>query len=120
MIELNYKQNYQGPSTTAKSAVDGRLKVGVASLKKAIKNKKIKKMNKEDKSKSLMTPKPEIMGVKPYGSIGPDRSQSETKVVEKIKGKKKAKLGIGSTSKSGEKANVGGISKVIGNFINRK
>jgi hypothetical protein len=69
----------------------------------------------EDKGKKEDFDESELMGVKPYGNIGPDRTAEETKVVEKLK-KKKAE---GSTSQSGEKANVGEVSKAIGSFVNR-
>lgn len=68
-----------------------------------------------DKGKKEDFDESELMGVKPYGNIGPGRSAEETKVVEKLKAKK-AK---GSTSESGEEANVGKVSKAIGNFVNR-
>ena len=34
MFENKTQQNYKGPTTTAKSAIEGRLKVGVANRKK--------------------------------------------------------------------------------------
>lgn len=69
----------------------------------------------EDKGKVETTDESELMGVKPYGNIGPGRSAAETKVVEKLKNKK-AK---GSTSQSGEEANVGKVSTAIKSFVNR-
>ena len=55
-----------------------------------------------------------LMETKPYGNIGPDRTQEETKVVEKIKKKKKVEVAEGSSEESGTTANVGEVSKAIG------
>jgi len=70
----------------------------------------------EDKGKVETTDESELMGVKPYASIGPGRTTDEAKVVEKLKQKKLAK---GSTSQSGEEANVGKVSTAISSFVNR-
>lgn len=68
-----------------------------------------------DKGKKENFDESELMGVKPFGWIGPNRTAEEQKVVEKLK-TKRAK---GSTSQSGEKANVGEVSKAIKSFVNR-
>ena len=73
----------------------------------------------KDKGKTQTQDMSEIMGVKPYGSIGPNRTTVETRVIEKMKKKKKVEVAEGSTSKSGVKANAGECSKAIGNFVNR-
>lgn len=74
-------------------------------------------MTHEDKGKTTTEDQSDLMGVKPFGSIGSDRTQNETKsIVDKLK-KKRAE---GSTQKTGEKANVGEVSSAIGNFVNRK
>jgi hypothetical protein len=36
MLDINTPQNYTGPTTTANSATEGRLKVGVETKKKII------------------------------------------------------------------------------------
>ena len=68
-----------------------------------------------DKGKKEDFDESELLGVKPYGNIGPGRTAEETKVVEKLK-KKRA---TGSTSESGQEANLGKVSTAIGNFVNR-
>ncbi len=74
----------------------------------------------EDKGKTTTHDQSDLMSIKPFGNIGEDRSQEETKIVGKLKKKKADSLRAkGSTEESGEKANVGGISKSIGNFVNR-
>lgn len=76
--------------------------------------------NIEDKGKTEMHDQSDLMGLKPFGNIGEGRSQEETKIVGKLKKKKADTLRAkGSTTESGEKSNVGGISKSIGNFVNR-
>lgn len=70
----------------------------------------------EDKGKTEMHDQSDLMGIKPFGNIGPGRTTEEAKVVEKIK-RLRAK---GSTSQSGEKANGVGVSTAISNFTNRK
>jgi hypothetical protein len=79
-------------------------------------------MANEDKGKNTMHDMSNLMGVKPYGNIGPGRDTEETKsVVGKLKKKKSDSLiAEGSTSKSGEEANVGKVSSAIGSFVNRK
>ena len=72
-------------------------------------------MKEENKGKVETSDESDLMGIKPYGNIGPGRSTDEAKIVEKLK-KKRAK---GSTAESGEKANVGIVTKAIGNFVNR-
>jgi hypothetical protein len=76
-------------------------------------------MANQDKGKVETFDMSNLMETKPYGNIGPDRSQEETKVVEKLKRKKKVEVAEGSTEESGQKANVGEVSKAIGNFVNR-
>jgi hypothetical protein len=78
-------------------------------------------MANEDKGKTTTTDQSGLLGVKPYGNIGPDRDADEAAgVVTKLKKKKLDALRAeGSTSESGEKANVGEVSKAIGNFVNK-
>lgn len=73
----------------------------------------------EDKGKVANHDQSDLMGIKPFGNIGPGRTTDETKsVVSKLKKKKVDSLrASGSTSQSGEKANVGDISKAIGRFV---
>ena len=73
-------------------------------------------MKNEDKGKSSMHDESFLMGIKPFGSIGPDNGID---IVGKLKKKKTDSLAKGSTSKSGEKANVGNVSTAIGSFVNR-
>lgn len=75
----------------------------------------------EDKGKKENYDQSDLMGVKPYGNIGPDRDTEETKsVVSKLKKKKVDSLRAeGSTEESGLEANVGKVSTAIGNFVNR-
>ena len=75
----------------------------------------------EDKGQTTSHDQDDLLGQKPHGSIGPGRTQEEAKVVKHLKKKKASKLRAeGSTSKSGEKANVGEVCKSIGSFVNRK
>lgn len=83
-------------------------------------------MTTEDKGKVDSFDKSDLMGVKPFGNIGPGRSTEETKkVVEKLK-KRKANGGEegdgdiadGSTEESGEKANA--VSSALSGFANRR
>ena len=75
----------------------------------------------EDKGKVETHDQSDIMGVKPYGNIGPGRTTEETKVVGKLKKKKGESLRAeGSTQKSGESANADGVSKAIGHFVNNR
>lgn len=75
----------------------------------------------EDKGKVNTHDQSDLLGVKPFGNIGPGRTQEETAVVGKLKKKKADALRAeGSTSQSGEKANVGEVSTAIGSFVNRK
>ena len=78
--------------------------------------------NTEDKGKVETFDQSDLLGVKPYGSIGPGRDTEEAKsVVSKLKKKKAGAIAAeGSTQKSGEEANVGEVSSAIGNFVNRK
>ena len=73
-----------------------------------------------DKGKTTTHDQSDLMGIKPFGNIGPDRTTEETKsVVGKLKKKKGSALRAeGSTVKSGEEANAS-VSKAIGNFVNR-
>ena len=73
----------------------------------------------QDKGKTTTYVESDLMGVKPYANIGPGRTSKEAALVTKLKKKKKALLAKGSTSKEGEEANVGSVSKSIGNFVNR-
>ena len=72
----------------------------------------------EDKGKTQSFDKSDLMGVKPFGSIGPDRTTEETKkIVSKLKKKKMGgHVAEGSTTESGECANV--ASKAISGFAN--
>jgi len=75
-------------------------------------------MATEDKGKTTVHDQSDLLGKKPFGNIGPDRTSEE--VVGKLKKKKADSLRAeGSTVESGEKANLGGIQKSIGNFVNR-
>ena len=77
-------------------------------------------MQTEDKGKKENFDQSDLMGVKPYGNIGPGRTAEEAKVVTKLKKKKVGSLRAeGSTEQSGEEANAGSITKSIGNFVNR-
>ena len=51
MLDINSNQNYTGPTTTANSVVDGRMKVDVGQYKskKAIIKGKIKKIKEHEK-----------------------------------------------------------------------
>lgn len=74
----------------------------------------------EDKGKVATHDMSHLMGQKPYGNIGPGRTAEEAAIVGKLKKKKASSLiAEGSTEESGEKANVGEVSKSIGNFVNR-
>lgn len=75
----------------------------------------------EDKIKTTTHNQSDLLGMKPFGNIGEGRTGEE---VKKVKGKLKSKKGAalraeGSTSQSGEKANVGNVSKSISSFVNR-
>ena len=75
----------------------------------------------EDKIQTTKHDQTDLLGQKPHGSIGPGRTTQETAIVGKLKKKKLGSLRAkGSTSVSGEKANVGECSKAIGAFVNRK
>ena len=74
----------------------------------------------EDKGKKETHDASSLVGVKPFGNIGPGRTTDEAKVVSKLKKKKAANIADGSTSQSGEEANVGKVSTAIGSFVNRK
>lgn len=87
-------------------------------------------MVNEDKGKTKMYDQSDLMGMKPFGNIGPDRTVEQMKVVGKLKKKKAGQLRAkGSTEESGETDNAGGtdssngknaakISTVIGHFVN--
>lgn len=68
-----------------------------------------------DKSKMVSVPHHDLLGTKPAGTIGPSRTQAETKVVGKLKAKKVAK----NTFKQSQKANVGEASRAISALVNR-
>ena len=76
----------------------------------------------EDKGKKENFDQSDLMGKKPFSSIGENRDTEETKnVVSKLKKKKVGALRAeGSTHEDGEKANAGGCSKAISGFVNRK
>lgn len=78
-------------------------------------------MNTEDKGKAQTHDQSDLMGVKPFGSIGPGRTTEETRVVGKLKKKKADALRAdGSTLDSGIDANAGsGVAGAIGKFVNR-
>lgn len=75
----------------------------------------------EDKGKVTTHDQSDLMGVKPFGSIGSGRTTEETKkIVGKLKKKKVGSLRAeGSTIESGEKANAGRVSTAIGKFVNK-
>jgi hypothetical protein len=74
----------------------------------------------EDKGKKENFDQSDLSGLKPFGSIGPGRTQAETMVVKKLKSKKAGQLRAkGSTSKEGLEANAGKVSAAIGNFANK-
>ena len=77
-------------------------------------------MANEDKGKKENFDQSDLMGVKPFGNIGPDRDTEETKsVVNKLKKKKVDSLRAeGSTAESGEEANIK-ASRAIGNLVNK-
>jgi hypothetical protein len=76
-------------------------------------------MATEDKKRTTEHDQSDLLGMKPFSSIGADRGPEEQKVVGKLKKKKADSLRAeGSTFKDGEKANVGEVSKAIGNFVN--
>jgi|3_EtaG_2_1085321.scaffolds.fasta_scaffold04873_5 hypothetical protein len=59
-----------------------------------------------DKGHKMGYDQSDLLGQKPYGSIGPGRTAEEMKVVSKIKKKKASALRAeGSTAESGQKAN---------------
>ena len=80
----------------------------------------------EDKGKKISFDKSDLMGIKPFGSIGPGRTTEETqKVVSKLKKKMKdgkpvddGVVAEGSTAKSGEQANA--VSGAISGFANKR
>lgn len=77
-------------------------------------------MKVEDKGKKAVHDQSDLLGAKPFGNIGSGRSAEEAAVVGKLKKKKAGALRAdGSTSVSGEKANVGECVKAIGKFVNR-
>lgn len=47
MLDFNQTPNYSGPTTTANSAKEGRLKVGIETKKRKIIKKQIKKHGKK-------------------------------------------------------------------------
>ena len=75
----------------------------------------------EDKGKVKTHDQSDLLGIKPFGNIGPGRSADEMNaVVSKLKKKKVDSLRAeGSTSESGEEANMGNVSKAIKGFVNR-
>lgn len=78
-------------------------------------------MANEDKGKKENFDQSDLMGLKPFGNIGPDRTTEETKVVEKLKKKKTDALRAeGSTLESGIKANAGDVSHAIGSFAKNR
>lgn len=74
----------------------------------------------EDKGKKENYDQSDLMGIKPYGNIGPGRTAEESALVKKLKKKKKNEIRAeGSTEQSGEEANAGLVSGSIGKFVNR-
>lgn len=78
-------------------------------------------MNTEDKGKVTTSDQSDLLGMKPFSSIGPGRDTDATKsVVSKLKKNKVDSLRAkGSTAEEDEEANVGKVTKAIGNFVNR-
>ena len=75
-------------------------------------------VNIVDKGKKKDYDQSDLMGMKPFGSIGPCRKTEE--IVKKLKNKKTKLLrAAGSSSQSGEKANLGEVSKKLKGFVNR-
>ena len=75
--------------------------------------------NTEDKGKMQQSDQSQLMGQKPFGTIGPDSDSmaAAKRVLNKLKKKKvSGHLAEGSTSESGETANV--ASKAISGFAN--
>ncbi|MFA7301825.1 MAG: hypothetical protein WC069_05965 [Candidatus Shapirobacteria bacterium] len=79
-------------------------------------------MTHNDKSKKTQEDQADLLGMKPFSSIGPDRDTEETKsVVDKLKKKKlNSTRAEGSTEEDGQKANLDKMTGAIGNFVNRK
>lgn len=76
--------------------------------------------NIEDKGKTTTHDQSDLLGLKPFGNIGEDRTNEETKVVSKLKKKKADALRAkGSTQESGVEANAGSMSEAIGRFANK-
>jgi hypothetical protein len=62
----------------------------------------------------------DLMGLKPFSSIGPGRTTAETMVVKKLKNKKASQLRAkGSTFKEGIEANAGKVSAAMGSFARK-
>jgi hypothetical protein len=77
-------------------------------------------MFNEDKGKVNTHDQSDLLGMKPFGNIGSDRTTKETRVINKLKKKKAAQLRAkGSTFKEGLEANAGKVSAAIGNFANK-
>jgi hypothetical protein len=77
-------------------------------------------MENIDKGKVNTHDQSDLLGLKPFGDIGPGRTTEETKVVSKLKKKKAAQLRAkGSTFKEGIEANAGKVSAAIGHFANK-
>jgi len=75
-------------------------------------------MKNTDKIKTAIHDQSDLLGMKPFGSIGNEGVVNSVK--SKLKNKKMNTLRAkGSTSQSGEKANVGAISGAIGHFVNK-
>lgn len=75
----------------------------------------------EDKGKTVSHDQSWLLGEKPFGHAGSDRTAAESKVVSKLKKKKeKYMMAKGSTQASGDEANAGKVSTAIGGFVNKK
>lgn len=73
----------------------------------------------QDKGQTTTYGQADMMGSKPHGAIGGERTAVQS-AVSKVKVKKANALrAAGSTSKSGQEANVGKCVKAIGTFVNR-
>jgi hypothetical protein len=74
----------------------------------------------EDKGKKENFDQSDLTGLKPFGNIGPGRTQTEAMVVKKLKNKKAGQLRAkGSTHQSGVEANAGSVKEAIGRFANK-
>lgn len=82
-------------------------------------------MANEDKGKVETFDQSDLMGLKPFSSIGPDREDTtndESKIVSKLKKKKADSLRAdGATQEEDDKANAAGsVATAIGKFSNNR